>query len=70
MFQQLLIFSFIGQLADSSAMCTQKDISMNRMLSCVRPPTPTNHSVIGVLSIFLNFTWKITGEIEKEIAWY
>jgi len=66
MLQQLLIFSFIGQLANSPAICIQKDMSMNRILCQI----PQNHSAIGIHSTFHDFTWKITGEIEKEIVCY
>lgn len=66
MFQQLLIFSFIGQLANRLQFVYRKNIFMNRILSHI----PQHHGVIGIHTRFHNFTWKFMGEIEKEIAWY
>lgn len=64
MFQQWLIFSFIGQLANSPAICIQKAMSMKRLFSQI----PQNHSAIGIHCTFHDFTWKITGKIEKGLC--
>lgn len=64
MFQQGLIFSFIGQLADTPAIRIQKAMPMKRLFSHI----PQNHSAIGVHCTFHDFTWKITGETEKGLC--